>query len=278
MLARKVTDSYTFRRPSTASAVALAAASAAVLAVIAIYALRLNHAAGLMVDDAWYVLLAKSLAEGSGYRLISSAATPILPNYPPGFPAVLSLVFRVSSEFPQNVWLLKSVSIAAMMGVGLLSYAYLRHHRHLSRDVAACVAVAVMMTPAFVFLATSTVMSECVFTLTQLATVLLIHRSVETTDRRTGRSFVVLAAILAAATVLIRSAAAGLVIAAVLWFVKERLGKRAVVFAAVVVLCLLPWWLYARAHMPTAAERAAHGGAVVYGYTDQFWMRWAGTP
>lgn len=231
-----------------------------------------------MVDDAWYVLLAKSLAEGSGYRLISSAATPILPNYPPGFPALLSLVFRVSSEFPENVWLLKSVSIAAMMGVGLLTYIYLHRDRRLHRHLAACVSIAVPMTPAFVFLATSTVMSECIFTLSQLATVLLIHRSVETTDPRTGRRFAVFAGILAAGTVLVRSAAAGLIVAAVLSFVKERLGKRAVVFAGVVVLCLLPWWLYARAHMPTTAQRAAHGGAVVYGYADQFWMRWAGTP
>ena len=40
---------------------------------VAIYALRLDDAAGLIVDDAWYILLAKALAGGDGYRLISSA-------------------------------------------------------------------------------------------------------------------------------------------------------------------------------------------------------------
>ena len=37
-------------------------AAMAVAAVLSIYLLRLNRAAGLMVDDAWYMLLAKALA------------------------------------------------------------------------------------------------------------------------------------------------------------------------------------------------------------------------
>src|SRR5687768_18471594 len=94
----------------------VAAALMLLLVTLAIYVLRLNRAAGLMVDDAWYMLLAKSLADGTGYSLISSAIEPILPLYPPGLPAMLSLIFRVSPDFPSNVFLLKSVSIAAKIG------------------------------------------------------------------------------------------------------------------------------------------------------------------
>ena len=61
----------------------------------------------------------------------------------------------------------------------------------MQQELAACVAIAVTITPAFVFLATSTVMSECVFTLFQLATVLLIHRSVETGDAQRARIFTI---------------------------------------------------------------------------------------
>src|SRR5688572_19147561 len=93
-------------------------ALAMILVALPVYLLRLNGAAGMMIDDAWYVLLAKSLADGSGYKLISSPSVAILPLYPPGFPALLSLMFRASSDFPQNVPLLKSVSIAAMMAWG----------------------------------------------------------------------------------------------------------------------------------------------------------------
>ena len=181
-----------------------------VLAILSIYLLRLNAAAGLMVDDAYYVMLAKVLSEGGGYRLVSSATTAMVPLYPPGFPAILSIVFHLFPEFPQNVWLLKCVSIAAMLGVGLLTYAYARR-RQMPQELAACVAIAVTITPAFVFLATSTVMSECVFTLFQLATVLLIHRSVDTGDARRARIFTIGAALTAGAIVLIRSAGLGLV-------------------------------------------------------------------
>ena len=248
------------------------------LVALPVYVLRLDSAAGMMVDDAWYLLLAKSLAEGSGYKLVSSSAVAILPLYPPGFPALLSMVFRASPDFPQNVPLLKSVSIAAMMGVGLLTFVYLRSHRKQPVALAGAVAVATVLVPAFVFLATSTLMSECVFTLTQLAAVVLAHRSVEASDARRGLLLTLVAATVAAAAVLIRSAAAGLILAVVLWLIKERRWKHATLFAAGVVLCLLPWLSYSRTHAPTTEQRVQHGGAVVYSYGDQFWMRWAGGP
>jgi hypothetical protein len=253
-------------------------AGVALLAItIPFYVLRLNDAAGLMVDDAYYVMLAKVLSEGGGYRLVSSATRAMVPLYPPGFPAILSIVFQLSPEFPQNVWLLKCVSIAAMFGVGLLTYAYARR-RQMSQELAACVAVAVTITPAFVFLATSTVMSECVFTFLQLATVLSIHRSVDAGDTRRAQLFTIGAALTAGAIVLVRSAGLGLVLAGGLWLLKERMWKRAAMFGAVVALCILPWMVYARAHAPTPAERLQHGGSIVYSYGEQIWMRWAGDP
>jgi hypothetical protein len=265
-------------RRSSATLTAGLSVAAASAAVLLIYALRLDGAAGLMVDDAWYVLLAKALAEGSGYRLISSPAGAIIPNYPPGFPAVLAPVFWLVPEFPSNIWLLKSISILAMGGVGGLTYLYLHRCRGLARDLSACAAIAVAITPAFVFLATSTVMSECVFTFAQLVTVVLIHFSVDSAESPQAMRLTVLAGLCAAASVFIRSAAAGLVLAVILLLVKDRLWRRAVWFGGIVAICVLPWAVHVRTHAASDQERAAHGGAVVYNYTDQFWMRWAGTP
>ena len=73
---------------SRALPIGLVAALAAV-----IYGFRLDGAAGLIKDDGRYILLAKALAAGEGYRLISSATAQILPTVPPGFPAVLAPVF-----------------------------------------------------------------------------------------------------------------------------------------------------------------------------------------
>jgi hypothetical protein len=67
--------------------------------VLAIYVLRLNSGAGIMVDDAWYDVLAKALANGDGFRLIGSATTVIQSLYPPGFASVACLY---PSELPRE--------------------------------------------------------------------------------------------------------------------------------------------------------------------------------
>ena len=117
------------------------------LVAVPIYVLRLDHVVGMVVDDAWYVMLAKGLAEGRGYQLINAPIDGILPGYPPGFPALLSLVFHLSPDFPGNVWLLKSVSMAAMFGVATLSYWYLHQLRRLPRHLAALAAIGIATTP-----------------------------------------------------------------------------------------------------------------------------------
>lgn len=252
-------------------------AVAALLLVSCVYGLRLDRVAGLMVDDAWYVLLGRALARGEGYRLVSSAATAILPVVPPGFPAMLSLVFRVRPEFPENVLLLKSVSIAAMLGVGLFSYHFV-NSRRMPRHLGMAIAVATMLTPGFVFLATSTVMAECVFTLGQLTTVIVVERCVSSGAPQHARRWILLAGGLAAATMLVRATGAALLLSAV-WYLFTRLGwRRAALFGATATACLSPWLFYARAHEPTTAQRLAHGGSIAYAYGDSMRMKQAADP
>ena len=259
-----------------ASSVQAIGAAVGIVAIAAIYLLRINRAAGLMVDDAYYVMLGRALAEGSGYRLINSATVQMLPLYPPGFPFLLSLVFRAAPDFPENVPLLKAVSVIALLVTTLLTYVYLRR-RQVTPLLSATAAAGVAIMPAFVFLATSTLMSECVFALVQLSAVVVLDRTADSSRART-KWLIVAGAVLAAAAVLIRSAGMGLAIAATLWFVGRREWSRAVLFATAVALCLLPWMTYARLHAPTTEQRHQHGGAVVYSYQEQVWMQWAGSP
>ena len=241
-----------------------------------IYVLRLDRVVGMVVDDAWYVMLAKALAEGRGYWLVNAPVDGILPGYPPGFPALLSLVFWFRPDFPDNLWLLKSVSIAAMLGVALLSYFYLHRLRQQPRHLAALASVGIATTPALVFLATSTTMSECVFTLAQLGVVVVAHHVIADSPAR-GTKLAVLAGVLGAVTVLIRSVGIGVVFAVGLCLMKDRKWKQLSAFAIAVAVCLGPWLLYARAHAPTREHQEIHRGSLVYGYGDQFWMRFAGS-
>lgn len=255
---------------------AVIAAITAGIAVLAVYLLRLDRVAGLIVDDAWYVLLARALAEGRGYRLISSATTELLPVVPPGFPLVLSAVFRLSPDFPSNIFLLKAVSIASMLGVGVASGWYFLRWRNVPWTLALAIAVAVTLTPAAVFLATSTVMSECLFMLGQIVALIAVERSAVKTGQWRGR--VIAAAVASAATMLVRTAGIAMVAAAILYLVKERLWRRAALFAVVAMACALPWTLYARAHAPTREQRVAHGGSIVYPYGDSMRLRIASNP
>ena len=88
------------------------------------YLPRLDDVCGLFSDDAWYVLLARALATGEGYTLTNLPTPGVAPVYPPGFPLLLSLVFRMAPGFPGNVVLLKAVSIVSMAAVAVLTIRY----------------------------------------------------------------------------------------------------------------------------------------------------------
>ncbi len=256
----------------------LIAGAVALALSLTIYIMRLDRVIGLIVDDAWYLLLAKALATGQGYSLINSPTPGITPFYAPAFPALLSLFYRISPSFPGNIWLLKSVSIAAMMGVGFLAFGYFRRQRELPLWVAFALALATTIFPALVFLATSSLMSECVFMAAQLGAIVLIERGVKAGQLSSAWRFALIGGALASFAYLTRPAGVGLLVGTVLYLLKEKLSKQAIIFAAVVVVCVGPWTLYSRSHAPTPEQQAEQGANIVQPYTTQFWQRVAGQP
>ncbi|HWI18763.1 MAG TPA: hypothetical protein VNT81_13510 [Vicinamibacterales bacterium] len=227
-----------------------------------IYWLRLDPYAGLMLDDAWYMVLGKSLAMGEGFRVISSSAAAIVPSVPPGFPALLSIVFWFNPSYPDNVVLLKSISVLAMAGVGVACWWDFTRNRDVPGEQALWMAAAVALSPAFVFLATSTVMAECVFALAQLLTVIAVERAMKR-DGSDSRGALA-AGVFASATLLISTTGIAAVAASVVYLAVHRRWRQAAIFAATVALLLLPWQAYSRANAPTMDERITHGGSIAY--------------
>ena len=252
------------------------AAAVAVALFVVIYVMRLDKVVGMFQDDAWYALLGKALATGQGYTLINSPTPGILPLYPPAFPFLLSLVFRIAPQFPNNLWLLKSVSIVAMLLAGVACYYYFARYRNLPKYLALAIGAVVAINPGLVFLATSSLMSECIFTLAQMAALVAVERCVAARD---GQRFWLYAMLAAAATswaFLTRSMAAGLILAALVYLLKERLFKSAVVFAVGVALLAGSWTVYSRSKAPTPEQRAEINSYIVRPYTEQFFDRVAG--
>lgn len=248
----------------------------AILLVIGlVYSLRLNQVVGIAGDDAWYVLLARSLATGQGFHLINSPVAGILPSYPPAFSFLLSWLLRCLPLGAENLWLLKLLSIAAMLGIGAATFVYVGRFCRLPLPMAVTTTMTIVLMPAFVFLATSTVMSECVFTLAQLLTVIVVEKALRK-GQQSHWGWWVGAAMLASWTFLTRSIAVSLLVAVVLYLLKERNYKAIVIFTCSTVLLIAPWLLYTRANATLPESKRVHGGNIVYTYGDQIWMKRAG--
>jgi len=246
----------------------------------AVYLLRLDKVFGMMLDDAWYLVLAKSLATGQGYTLINSPTPGIVPIYPPAFPFLLSLLYRLFPQFPENLWLLKSLSVVAMFGAGLAIYSYFTRERNLTPILALSIAAASVFCPSLVFLATSAVMSECLFLLCLVLTVMLIERGVRHGLQELNKTAIIRyllpGAFFSAVAFLTRSAAIALLAAVVLYLLKKRLLKPAIIFVVVVAVIAGPWMIYSRMHAPTAAQMTEVNNYIVVPYTKQFWQNIAG--
>lgn len=244
-----------------------------------LYGVRMDDVAGQMSDDAWYIVLAKALAEGEGYTLINSPSPGIMPLYPPGFPFLLSLAWRLAPSFPENVWVLKSVSIIAMLVAAWGIAIYFHRERKVPAWVALGMALAVVSSPAFVFLASSTVMAECVFTLTQLLAVWVIERTVRSAREGTltwrVSLWIGLGSTLSISAFMIRSIAIVLVPLAILYLLRHRLVRLAAIFALTSLLLTLPWLLYSNQHRPTPEQRAEQNSYIVQSYSENFWFRLA---
>jgi len=252
------------------------AGAVAFAASLTIYLLRLDKVVGFVVDDAWYVLLAKAMATGQGYTIINSPSPGIVPFYAPGFPALLSIFYRLAPSFPGNLIVFKLVSTAAMLGAGFLAFHYFRRYRELPTYVSFALALATTTYPALVFLATSTVMSEPVFLFTQLAAIVVIERCVRAGQEKSAWLFAALGGALASYAFLTRPAGLGLLVGAIIYLFKEKLTKSLLIFVAVAVVLVGPWMVYSRSHPPTPEQAAEQGGNIVQPYTTQIWQRMAG--
>jgi len=232
-----------------------------------VYWMRLDAAAGLFKDDGWYIVLGKALAGGRGMTLINFPVEGAVYHYPPVFPAMLAGVFALFPDFPENLRLLKAISGVAMGVAGWLTYRLVSPWE-IPRSVAVLIGFGVALAPSWVFLATSSVMAECVFLALMLATLVLADR------QQRGAKWVVLLALLASLTYLTRSAGVALIIAVALWMAKERRWRDVTVFAVATAMFGTPWLLYKSkvlAQAPSELQAKLPGG-----YREQFWQRAAG--
>ena len=114
------------------------------IAIIVCYIYIVPGVCGAYHDDAIYVITAKAIAEGDGYRLINLPDSPKQTKYPILYPFFLAAIWKCFPSFPQNIFIFKiATAIVASLALCLF-YIYLVRFNHSPRYIAflSCIRIA----------------------------------------------------------------------------------------------------------------------------------------
>ena len=198
-------------------------------------------------DDANYVVTAKALATGEGYRLISFPDAPPQTLYPPFYPIVLSAIWRLEPEFPANLKSMLLVSTAAALGFLLLTYGYLTRCGHAGPGFALAIIFFTSLNPLTLFYATS-VMSETLYAALTIAGLWLIEAwgkrpgggAASGTEWRHG----VATGLVLGASFLTRTVGVALIGTAIVDLIRKRQWKRLALLSAVACTFATAWFVW----------------------------------
>jgi len=217
-------------------------------------------AVGMFHDDGIYLVTAKALATGHGYRIISLPGEIAQTKYPILFPALLAAVWKMSPQFPQNLFWLKLVPFACTLVWGALAFRFFRHETG-SIPVAIALTGWLAMAPWVLFLGTA-LLSETLFAALVTGTLPLVRRL-----EKGGGGWPAVAgmALLASGAFLTRTLGITLLVAAGMMLCMQRRWRQAAIFATLCGALCGPWiWWQARQHS-AALEHAAYYSSANYG-------------
>ncbi len=200
---------------------------------------------GVFYDDALYTILGKALASGEGYRYLNVPGAPPATHYPPAYPWLLALLWKISPRFPENIALFKTFNALLLGVVALFTYRFATLRLQVPALMSAAAAIAATATiPPLVL--SGAVLSETLF----LALLLPLLPFLERATTRHGNRNAILAGAAAGALCLVRSHAIALVGAVAIGYLVRRLYKEGAFALAAGVLVLLPWLLWVQTHDP----------------------------
>lgn len=221
---------------------------------------------GAFQDDAMYTVLAKSLAEGKGFRFLNLPGEPNATHFPPGYPAVLAVLWKLNPRFPDNIVLFKFANAAFLACAALGAFSYAR--RRFRAPVAVATGVAMIGTLSIVvLLVTGVIMSEPLFLALLFPALLQAERAAESGRARDAA----LAGALLGVLALVRTIGAVSVPAACLVLVMRRHWRAAFALGAASLVFLAPWQAWVAAHQHEIApvmvgKFGSYGGWLAEGY------------
>ena len=216
-------------------------------------------ATGIFHDDGIYVVTARALAEGEGYRIISLPESPPQTKYPILFPWLLSLVWRLAPSFPDNLPLLRTVPVASTVAWLWLSWRLLLTCGA-PRAAATAVVALTAASPWVVFLGTA-LLSETLFAALLTGSLLLLAKVRE--ESAPAGQVCALAGLLAGACFLTRTAGIAVVFGGFAWLFVNRRRADAIAFGVAAAALVIPWigWVLSNA----GADADSYYSAANYG-------------
>jgi len=219
---------------------------------------------GLHQDDALYLVGAKSLAEGLGYRIESLPGSPFQTKYPPMVSALMTPVWKFGPDFPDNLKLAMLLAWLSLPVCLLTMRAVFRQFGFGARD-GWLLTIAAAWHPMVGVLSTS-ILSDLPFLTLFLGCLLLAEKAME---REAGVWLMLAAGLLGGAAYLTRSAALPIVITVPVCCAWRGQIGRGLWFLAGVLPAVAGWQLWAFTHMLDSRDPA-----FLY-YTNYFAMQQA---
>lgn len=237
---------------AAAPAAASAAAGASRLVPFLVFAATLAAAVltlgpwpvGVFQDDGIYVVLGKSLATGQGYRYLNIPGHPAATHYPPGYPALLALLWTLAPVFPDNVIVFKAVNALLLACAAVGAYLFGRRRLALGAPSATLAAVASSACVPALILA-GIVLSEPLFLALLFPTLWRCERACD--DDATVRDALGAGA-LAAALTLVRTLGLVVLPAATFVLLRRRRWRHAAALAIAGLVLLAPWQAWVALH------------------------------
>ena len=198
------------------------------------------YVVGVWHDDGVYALLGRAIASGQGFHYTQLPGAPAATHYPPLYPLVLAVVWRLAPSFPDNIAAFLAVNA---MFVGLAAFGafhFARRQLAWRDEWAAAFALAATLTTPVLTLS-GAVLSEPFF----LAGLWAALVAAEQAGQPAGtRREAMLAGAWAGGLVLVRTHAVALVLALILVLAVRRRPAHAAAaaLAAAVVVAPWQWW------------------------------------
>ncbi|HET9532704.1 MAG TPA: glycosyltransferase family 39 protein, partial [Blastocatellia bacterium] len=203
---------------------------------------------GAYHDDGIYVATARALANGEGHRLISLPYEPAQTKYPPFYTLLLSLIWRVYPQFPENLTAMVLLSIVATLGFMVITFRYLTDAGYANRWQALIVVALAAINWRTMILATS-IYSEMTYSALSVAGLYLAEKYDK--DRMRRGAGLLLGVIIGLAF-LTRSSGIALLIAVAAFYMLRRQLRRNLLSVGVASLFVVGWALWVYANRTTA--------------------------